>query len=256
MAEPFQATELDKQIAQDTSIFRVYDPEEGLNGARTSYFHQSIGGYHAAKPAGLEDLFGFHIYKGNMQVLNMLNVKYVVQQDQEGRRFPAQNPDANGNAWFIDRLIPVGNANEEIMALDSLDLKDQAVFNRSKFGNINGGEYKSDSTASVVLTRYSPNHLTYRSENTDPGVVVFSEMYYPNGWNAYIDGQLKEHFRVNYVLRGLEVPEGKHIIEFKFQPEIVQYGAKITLASSMILMVIFMVGLGYSIRNSRKKTMD
>src|SRR5690606_38080889 len=167
-----------------------------------------------------------------------------------------QNPDANGNAWFVGQLIPVGNSNQEIMALDSLDLKNKAVFNRSKFANLKGGEFKTDSTASIILINYTPNHLTYRSENTNPGVAVFSEMYYPNGWNAYIDGQLKEHFRVDYVLRGLVVPEGKHTIEFKFQPEIIQYGAKITLASSMILMVVFIVGLGYSIRNSRKKTAD
>lgn len=256
MSQPFQATELDEQIGQDTSIFRVYDPDEGLNGARTSYFHQSIGGYHAAKPAGMEDLFSFHIYKGNMQVLNMLNVKYVVQQDQEGKRYPAQNPDANGNAWFLDQLVPVASADEEIMALDSLDLASKAVFNRSKFEAVRGGEFKLDSTASIKLTQYSPNHLIYSSENTDPGVAVFSEMYYPNGWNAYIDGQLKEHFRVNYVLRGLEVPAGKHTIEFKFQPEIVQYGARITLASSILLMVIFMVGLGYSIRNFRENKVD
>src|SRR5690606_514195 len=256
MSEPFRATEVDKEIAADTSIFRVYDPEEGLNGARTSYFHRSIGGYHAAKPAGMEDLFSFHIYKGNMQVLNMLNVKYIVQRDQEGNSYPAQNPDANGNAWFIDQLIPVGNANEEIMALDSLDLKRTAVFNRSKFGNLKGGEFRTDSTSSIILTQYSPNHMTYSSENIHPGLAVFSEMYYPNGWNVYIDGQLKEHFRVNYVLRGLEVPAGKHKIEFKFQPELIQYGAKITLASSMILLVIFIVGLGYSIRNSRNKIAD
>lgn len=254
MAEPFQATELDKHIAADTSIFRVYDPQEGLNGARTSYFHQSIGGYHAAKPAGMEDLFSYHIYKGNLQVLNMLNVKYVVQRDEEGRSFPAQNPDAYGNAWFVGQLVPVGNANEEIMALDSIDLKNTAVFNGSKFKSPKGGEFKTDSAASIVLTQYSPNHLTYISKNEEAGVAVFSEMYYPHGWNAYIDGQLKEHFKVDYVLRALEVPAGRHTIEFKFEPEIVGYGGKITLASSMILMVILIAGLGYTIRNSRKKT--
>lgn len=253
MSEPFPTTELDKQIAADTSIFRVYDPEEGLNGARTSYFHQSIGGYHAAKPAGLEDLFSFHIYKGNMQVLNMLNVKYVVQRDEEGRSYPVQNPDTNGNAWFVDELIAVANPNEEIRALDSLNLKEQAVFSRSKFANLKAGKFETDSTATIILTQYTPNHLTYTSENAKPGVAVFSEMYYPNGWNAYIDGQLKEHFRVNYVLRGLEVPEGKHTIEFKFEPEIISYGGRITLASSIILIVIFMAGLGFSIRNARKK---
>src|SRR5690606_6873795 len=152
-----------------------------------------------------------------------------------------------------EQLIPVGNANEEILALDSLDLKKAAVFNRSKFRDLEGGEFNTDSTTSIILTQYSPNHLIYSSENTHPGLAVFSEMYYPDGWNVYIDGQLKEHFRVDYVLRGLEVPAGKHKIEFKFQPEIIPYGAKITMASSMILLVIFIVGLGYSIRNSRNR---
>src|SRR5690606_2645179 len=125
-----------------------------------------------------------------------------------------------------------------------------------KFANLKPGKFKTDSTATIILTQYTPNHLTYISENTKPGMAVFSEMYYPNGWNAYIDGQLKEHFRVDYVLRGLEVPEGKHTIEFKFEPEIISYGGRITLASSLILIVIFMAGLGFSIRNSRKKIED
>src|SRR5690606_41632915 len=91
-------------------------------------------------------------------------------------------------------------------------------------GNLKGGEFRTDSTTSIILTQYSPNHMTYGSEYIHPGLADFSEMYYPNGWNVYIDGQLKEHFRVNYVLRGLEVPAGKHKIEFKFQPELIQYG--------------------------------
>ena len=123
MEAPFQETALDKRILEDTEVFRVYDPSEGLNGARTSYFHQSIGGYHAAKPAGIMELFDFHVYKNNIRVLNMLNVKYVIQQDEEGRSYPAINPNANGNAWFIEKLIPVKNADKEILALDSIDVK-------------------------------------------------------------------------------------------------------------------------------------
>ncbi|MCM4166173.1 hypothetical protein KCTC52924_03095 [Arenibacter antarcticus] len=255
MSEPFQQTEFDKQIAQDKSIFRVYDPNEGINGARTSYFHQSVGGYHAAKPAGLEDLFKFYIYKGKVGVLSMLNVKYIVQQDEEGRSYPAQNPDANGNAWFVDQLISVTNANEEIMALDTLDLKHKAVFNRSKF-TLNNTDYQVDSTAGIQLTNYSPNHLTYSSNNSNTGLAVFSEMYYSHGWNAYIDGQLTEHFKVNYVLRALEIPAGKHNIEFKFQPEIVRIGSKITMASSIIIGLILILGIGYTIRKSGNKTSD
>ncbi|NNE03998.1 MAG: hypothetical protein HKN52_12645, partial [Eudoraea sp.] len=120
MNQPFQETPVDKQINQDTGIYRVYNTSEGLNGARTSYFHKSIGGYHAAKPAIIQDFFDYHIYKNNRQVLNMLNVKYIIQQDEEGRSFASINTEANGNAWFIKSLIPVRSANEEIMALDSI----------------------------------------------------------------------------------------------------------------------------------------
>jgi len=122
MNEPFLETAVDKQIKADTTVYRVYDSSEGLNGARTSYFHKSIGGYHAAKPAIIQDLFDYHIYQNNRQVLNMLNVKYVLQQNEEGKRVASINPEANGNAWFVELLLPVGSANEEIMALDSLDL--------------------------------------------------------------------------------------------------------------------------------------
>ncbi|WP_086476872.1 YfhO family protein [Arenibacter amylolyticus] len=253
MSEPFQQTEFDKQIAQDPGIFRVFDPNEGINGARTSYFHQSIGGYHAAKPAGLEDLFKFHIYKGKVGILSMLNVKYVVQQDEEGRSYPALNPDANGNAWFIDRLIPVQNANEEILALDTLNTKRRAVVNSAKF-EVGKQEFKVDSIANIKLTDYSPNHLTYSSENSEEGMAVFSEMYYPHGWNAYIDGQPMEHFRVNYVLRALQVPAGIHTIEFKFEPEIVEIGSKITMATTIILGLILFFGVGYGFRKSGNKT--
>jgi hypothetical protein len=232
----------------------VYDPSEIGGGGRTAYFHQSIWGYHAAKPAGMQDLFDFHIFKNNVRVLSMLNVKYVVQQDEEGRNYPAVNPDANGNAWFIDELVPVYNANDEIMALNTLDVKHKAVFDKSKFENITDLKFKTDSTASIKLVEYQPNHLTYSSNNSNPGLAVFSEMYYPHGWNAYIDGNLKEHFEVNYVLRALEIPAGKHTIEFKFEPSLLKVGGTITMASSIILGLVFLLGIGHAFRSSRKKS--
>ncbi len=253
MGEPFAKTPLDQQIQKDSSIFRVYDPSEGVNGARTSYFHQSIGGYHAAKPAGMQDLFDFHIYKNNVRVLNMLNVKYVVQQDEEGRSYPAVNPNANGNAWFVERLVQVKNTDEEIRALDSLDVKNEAVVNTNEVRNLNRFSFKKDSTASIVLTDYSPNRLKYRSVNSNTGVAVFSEMYYPNGWNAYVDGAPKKHFKVNYALRALQVPEGEHSIEFKFEPKIIETGSKITLVSSIILGLLILGVLGVSFVQSRNK---
>ncbi|MBQ4915518.1 YfhO family protein [Maribacter sp. MMG018] len=252
MLEPFQKTAADTQILKDTSVYRVFDQTDGFDSAKTAYFHNSITGYHAAKPAGMQDLFDFHVYKGNLSVFNMLNVKYVVQQDEQGNKFPIQNPNANGNAWFVKNLQQVGSADEEIMALDSIDTKVTAVVNTNKF-SINRFEYQVDSTASITLTDYKPNHLTYSSNNSNPGVAVFSEMYYAHGWNAYIDGTPTDHFKVDYVLRAMRVPEGKHTIEFKFEPKVVEQGSKISLASTILLALVLLGGVGFTFYRNKKE---
>lgn len=253
MLEPFQETTADKIIAKDDGVFRVFDQTDGFDSAKTAYFHQSITGYHAAKPAGMQDLFNFHVYNGNLSVLNMMNIKYVIRQDQEGNVFPIENPNANGNAWFISQLEPVANADEEIMALDSLDTKNVAVVNSSKFSDIYPLTYQVDSTASISLIDYEPNHLTYMSKNSNEGVAVFSEMYYKNGWNAYIDGKESDYFKVDYVLRALKIPSGEHKIEFKFEPEVVATGSKITLASTILLGLVIVGGLGFTFWRSKKE---
>jgi hypothetical protein len=253
MLEPFQETDADKLIAKDDGVFRVFDQTDGFDSAKTAYFHQSITGYHAAKPAGMQDLFNFHVYNGNLTVLNMLNVKYVIRQDEEGNTFPIENPNANGNAWFVKQLKPVENANAEIMALDSLDTKNVAVVNTSTFKDITQLQYQVDSTASISLIDYEPNHLTYASKNSNEGVAVFSEMYYKNGWNAYIDGIERDYFKVDYVLRALTIPSGAHKIEFKFEPEVVVQGSKITLASTILLGLVIVGGLGFSFWKSKKE---
>ncbi|MDT7827065.1 YfhO family protein [Pricia sp. S334] len=251
MLQPFPETAMDQQIKKDDGIFRVYDPQEGINGARMSYYHQSIGGYHAAKPGRLQDLFDFHIYKGNMGVLNMLNVKYVVQQDENGQSYPAVNPAANGNAWFVENLVEVDNADAEIQALDTLRAKSVAVITPEMLKGVSDTNFKVDSLATIELTEYAPNHLIYTSNNTQKGVAVFSEMYYANGWNAYIDGRKKDHFRVDYTLRALEVPAGEHTIEFKFEPEVIKIGSKITLASSIVFILILLGGVWFKFYRSR-----
>tara|TARA_R110002051_G_scaffold325044_1_gene425421 strand:+ start:2478 stop:4913 length:2436 start_codon:yes stop_codon:yes gene_type:complete len=256
MASPFPETPVDQELKQDKSIFRVYNPAEGLNGASTSYYHQSIGGYHAAKPAKMQDLFDFHIYMGNINVLNMLNVKYVIQQDQDGNAYPAMNPDANGNAWFVTEVQKVTSANEEILALKDVDTKNTAVVNTAKFNSIQRFEYQNDSLATITLTRYRPNHLIYEATNSNIGLAVFSEMYYEKGWNAYIDGVLKPHFRVNYALRALEIPQGKHKIEFKFEPQVIQQGSTIVLASTGLLGLLLLMAIGFSFWRTRKKAME
>jgi len=253
MNQPFQQLPMDKQIAEDSGVFRVYDPSEGLNGARTSYFHQSIGGYHAAKPAGMQDLFDFHIYRNNLRVLNMLNVKYIIQQDEEGRSYAITNPEVNGNAWFITRLMEVQSADKEIKALDSLDVLNEAVVNTSDFSQISQFNFPKDSLAYINLKEYKPNHLTYITNNSNNGLAVFSEMYYPGDWKAYIDGKSVDHFKVNYVLRALNIPKGNHTVEFKFEPKVIETGGKITLASSILMIIMFLGGGLFSIFRLRKK---
>ncbi|WP_394748657.1 YfhO family protein [Spongiimicrobium salis] len=253
MTTPYQATSYDKQILADTTIFRVFDQAEQLNGSRTSYFHKSIGGYHAAKPARMEDLFYFHIAQNNIGVWNMLNIKYVIQQDQEGRSYAAVNPDAYGNAWFIEKLEQVKSSDEEILALGKFDLANVAVVNTNTFPNINRFDFQKDSTASISLVKYQPNQLIYESTNPNAGIAVFSEMYYANGWNAYVDGKLQDHFRVNYALRALRLTAGTHKIEFKFEPELIKTGSTITLASSIVLGVLAISSIVFSFLRSRKK---
>lgn len=253
MTQPFQETEVDRCIKEDPDTFRVFDPSEGFDSARTAYFHQSIVGYHAAKPAGMQDLFDFYLYRGNFKVLNMLNVKYVIQQDEEGRRYAGLNPEANGNAWFVSKLQEVKTADDEIMALADLDMAQEAVVNTSAFKNINRFNFQTDSTTTIDLIDYEPNHLTYTSKNENAGVAVFSEMYYGNGWQAYVDGQPQDHFRVNHVLRALKLPEGVHTVEFKFEPEVVQTGSTISLLSSMALGIVLLGGIGISFWRSKRE---
>lgn len=253
MLQPFQATAADKAILKDDGVFRVFDQTDGFDSAKTAYFHKSITGYHAAKPAGMQDLFEYHVYNGNLSVFNMLNVKYIVQQDESGNPFPIENQNANGNAWFVKELQQVTSADEEIRALEGLDTKTTAVVNNTKFKNIDRFEYQIDSTASINLTDYEPNHLTYASTNPNVGVAVFSEMYYANGWNAYIDGKPVDHFKVNYVLRALKIPEGNHTVEFKFEPEVVKLGSQIVLGSTILMGLILLGGIGFSFWKVRKE---
>ncbi len=253
MLNPFTESPLDQQINKDEGIYRVYNPQEGINGARTSYYHQSIGGYHAAKPARLEDLFRFHIYRGHLNVLNMLNVKYVVQQDENGQSYPAVNAEANGNAWFIEKLVMVDDADAEIQALDTLQTKTVAVATSETLQEVTRSTFKIDSLSTIELIDYEPNHLTYTSKNDFIGLAVFSEMYYPQGWNAYIDGQPSDHFRVDYTLRALKIPAGQHTVEFKFEPKVIQTGSKITLASSIVFGLILLTGIGFTFYRIRKE---
>ena len=242
---PFQETPTDSEILKDPGIFRVFEVQD-LMGARSSYFHKSIGGYSAVRPRRVQQLFDYQLAKNNLEVLNMLNVKYVIQKDKEGKDFPAINPDANGNAWFVRDVKLVNKANDEMKLLNKFDTKRAAIFNIHLYGDkFHNARLKRnlDDSGTIALEVYKPNYLKYTSKNKSEGLAVFSEIYYEKGWNAYVDGVKTSHFPVDYVIRAMMVPAGEHTIEFKFEPEVVKTGSTITLISAAIMLVLLVGGI-------------
>jgi hypothetical protein len=242
---PFQESEIDKKILEDTTNYRVLDVGGYLN-AKASYFHKSIGGYSAVRPMKMQELFDYQIVNNNVEVLNMLNVKYLIQTNEKGEEFPVANPEANGNAWFVKELKTVNSSDAEMKALSKLDTKNAAITQEKT--NVSKS-YVTDSLATIQLTSYKPNHLKYIATNTKNGFAVFSEMYYKNGWKATIDGKEQPILKVNYTLRGLSVPAGKHNIEFKFEPQVVKTGSTIALLSSIGMLLL--IGGGIYLENKK-----
>lgn len=238
---PFVPTRADKMILEDNDPnFRVLNLSVNtFNDASTSYFHKSIGGYHGAKMKRYQELIDYHIIKNNMAVLHMLNTKYFIIPTEDQGPFPRRNPDALGNAWFVDAYKLVQNADSEIVALNDFNPAKEAIIDVRWKEQFESFEFKYDTTRRINLTEYHPNKLTYDYESGKEQMVVFSEIFYDKGWNAYVDGELKPHFRCNYVLRGMIVPAGKHVIEFKFEPKSYFIGSKISFASSILLILIF-----------------
>ncbi len=246
---PFQATPVDLQILKDSSNYRVFEINGNLSSARASFFHKSIGGYHAAKPRRMQQLFDYQIAKNNLETLNFLNVKYLIQTDKDGKEFPIANPEANGNVWFVSQVKLVHSADEEMKALDQFDSKNVAVINAKEF-EVKKMAFVKDSSATITLDSYQPNDLKYTSINVNEGLAVFSEMYYKNGWNAYIDGKKVEYLQADYVLRALPIPAGKHSVEFKFEPQVVQTGSTITLVSSIGILLLLIGGIYFERKKS------
>jgi hypothetical protein len=248
--KPYQANAADLEILKDDAHFRVFDITTG--NTRPNYFHNSLNGYHAAKMRRYNELFDFHIVKNNMEVLNMLNTKYIIAEEK-GQVFPYVNEDANGNAWFVSKVKTVANADEEIKALDAINTKEEAVFSKPKLSKMKAlaENFEKDSLAEIQLAEYKPNYLKYDSKNANDGFAVFSENYYGQGWQAYIDGEEAMHYRVNYVLRGMEVPAGSHTIEFKFEPQVIATGSSIALGSSIVFGLLVVGGLFWE--NKKRK---
>lgn len=252
MERPFAKTGADIQILEDDGHYRVYDATtNAFNSARASYFHKALGGYHAGKPGRIQDLFEFYISKGDIGILNMMNVRYLILQNKEGGPVAQRNPYANGAAWFVENVKVAESADEEIGMLDSLDTKKTAIVHREFISQIPGKEIERDSAASIDLFSYQPNHLVYETSSKTPQLAIFSEVYYPKGWNAYINGKPAEYFRANYVLRAMTIPEGNNKVEFKFEPGVIQTGSMISFISSG-LYVLLVIGAGYSFYLEKK----
>ncbi|MFC2087480.1 YfhO family protein [Bacteroidota bacterium] len=244
--EPYTPNQANLQIMQDNNpYFRVYNTTlDPFRDASTSYFHFSIGGYHGAKIRRYQDLIENHLSKGNMKVLNMLNTKYFIVRGNQNNSEARINPGALGNAWFVDTLIVVSGADAEIEALNNFDPATEAIVDESFSEYYEGFEFnRLNGKRSISLQSYAPNELIYNSSAENDQMAVFSEIYYPKGWQAFIDGQEHEHFRVNYVLRAMIIPAGDHEIEFHFKPKSYYTGNKISLASSSILIILLLLTL-------------
>lgn len=255
-------------LASDTTYYRVLNlTVNTFNDARTSYYLKSIGGYSAAKLRRYQDLIDEHISQMHMPVLNMLNTKYIISQGQDKNPYPYLNPDAFGNAWFVDDFYCVNNANAESDALNTVDLRHIAVVDTTLQANASLlpcicrasamepdrkliGTSSESSLDMIELTEYRPNRLTYRSTTEKERLAVFSEIYYPYGWKATIDGQPADIYRVNYMLRALNIPAGQHDIVMTFEPDSVKKGNTLAVICFGIF-ILTLVGIIYL--NLKKK---
>jgi len=269
---PFKPSKANLFILNDKDLdYRVLDiTQSTFNDASTSYFHKSIGGYHGAKLQRYQDIIEYYIqgeiesiYKvlsdkptmekiNNLfyqqQVLNMLNTKYVIY-NPDGQ--PLINPAAFGGAWFVDTAMVVNSPDEEIAALAKVDLRTVAVVDQRFADQLT--RIGQDGESAIQLTDYQPNHLTYQTESANDRLAVFSEIYFANGWNAYLDGVKAPYLRANYILRAMNIPAGKHTIDFKFEPAVWKVGEPISLVASLILILLMLTMLGLEARKYFKK---
>lgn len=264
----FTPTAADKYILRDTTVYRVLNlTVSPFNDGTTSYLHHSIGGYHGAKIRRYQDLIEHCISPeinrlssalGNissidqvhgafkdLNALNMLNTKYVIIHPDNP---PLVNTSALGNAWFVDSYRLAENPDKELEAVNNIDPAHEAVINEKHAGRFHGINLDTTSRGRIDLISYKANELVYDYETPGPKLAVFSEIYYPKGWNAYIDGEAAEHFRVNYVLRAMIVPGGNHEIVFRFEPRSYQVGNMVSLVGSIILFLVIAAFVYYLVK--------
>ncbi len=250
LEEAFAMTEADKMIKLDPDKhFRIFNTDDPFNNAAPSYHHNSVGGYNPAKLAIYQDLIERQLSKGNMRIFDMLNTKYfVVQNPQTGAPVAQANPTAMGNCWLVKGVRFVNNADEEMNALDNFNPRDTAIIDKRYQSKVTAPQF--DSAASIRLIENLNDKINYEFNAGSNQFAVFSEIYYDKGWNAFIDGKKADYVRVNYVLRGMNIPAGKHAIEFRFEPASYARGNTIALWSTVVALLVI---LGAIVMNIRRK---
>lgn len=244
----FNETAAEKQILRDPGYFRVFNLSgNAFSESRTSYRLNSVGGYHSAKLRRYQDLIDEHLSKGHLEVADMLNVRYYITSDKNGQQQVVANPDALGAAWLVDEVLSSQSAREECDALTKIDLRTQAVCS-----DASKALPANDFGGSIELVSHTPDRLVYKSSLDGPKTAVFSEIYYPYGWNAYIDGQKCEYFRADYTLRALNLPAGEHEVVFEFRPESIYRGYKVNAAFKVLMYILIGLGIFYSVRTRKK----
>ncbi len=251
---PFSPTDADTQILQDTTPdYRVLNlTTDPFSDAGTSFYHKSIGGYHGAKLRRYQELIDHNIDReiqvfaktmrnDSTPVLNMLNTKYFIIPGNDRRPMAYPNQKTLGNAWFVGSVNVVDNADAEIRAISNFSPDKVAVVSKDFAGDLQSFTPLKDSADFIHLDEYAANALSYHYRAANKGLAVFSEIYYPKGWNAYVDGRITPHFRADYVLRAMVLPAGEHTVRFRFEPVVFSLGEKISLASSIILIVIVLI---------------
>ena len=239
----YQMTELDNEILLDTTDYRVFNVAAGLSNASSSYYHNSINGYHAAKLRRFQEYYDYLSLHDNEKLFNSLNVKYLIAKDENNEDQLYQNPDALGNAWSVDSLITVDTADELLIKLKDTDISKVALSINNSVPSSISKVYNSGDLVKIEKTKISSSHITYEFESLSDQLIVFSEIYYPSGWEVYVDDIKSEYFDVNYIFRGMVVPSGVHKIDFYFSPSIVKTGINIRILTIIITfsLIVYMV---------------
>ena len=230
----YQASEIDNDILADTLDFRVFDMSAGLSNANTSYFHNSVNGYHAAKLKRFQEYYDYLSYHDNQKLFNTLNVKYLIGKDENNNDQLYQNPDAFGNAWAVDSLALVDNYDNLLNQLKDADLREVGFALNKSISIETSRNYNPSDLIKLEKIKNSSSHISYNFESLSEQLIVFSEIYYPSGWQVYLNGEKTNYFDINYLLRGMVVPKGDHLIEFHFSPKIVKTGINIRLITIII----------------------